>query len=175
MIRWGDIGTGRIAHRSDHEPRRKRKRWLKTVPRAQIRGKILFPKPRSRRTTNQHNSPIVISNWRYFGNKGQQQKAKIGGKPTPFKQTSGETQIQLQQHKSPHVGRLRSASIGKGRRRLTRTSSMTPAGRVLICSFPPIDYTVLCILCYAWFCIVSCSLQFPMSSYQVLKAARIIL
>ena len=44
-----------------------------------MRGEILFPKPRSRQTTNQHNSLIVISNWRYFGNKGQQQKAQIGG------------------------------------------------------------------------------------------------
>ena len=34
-------------------------------------GEILFLKSSSRRTTNQYNSPIVIPNWRYFGNKGQ--------------------------------------------------------------------------------------------------------
>ena len=34
-------------------------------------GEFFFPKSRSRRTTNQHNSPIVVPNWRYFGNKGQ--------------------------------------------------------------------------------------------------------
>ena len=64
MISWGDIGTNRTAHRSDHEPRTKTKRWLQTAPRAQMRGEILFPKPRSRRTTRQQNSPIAISNWR---------------------------------------------------------------------------------------------------------------
>ena len=78
MMRWGDIGTGRTSYRSVHEPRRERKRWLKMAPRARMRGEILFPKPRSRRTTNHHNSPIVISNWRYFGNKGQQQKQRLG-------------------------------------------------------------------------------------------------
>ena len=81
-----------------------------------MRGEISFPKSRSRRTTNQHNSPIVIPNWRYFGNKGLQQRAQIGGETTPFKQTSQRTRIiQLQQHESPPARRLRLANIGKGR------------------------------------------------------------
>ena len=150
MIRWGGIGTGRTAHRSDHEPRRKRKRWLQTAPRAQMRGEISFPKPRSRWTTNQYNSPLVISNWRR-----QQQKAQIGGETTPFKQTSGKTRIQLQQHKSPPVRRLSSASIGKERRRLTRTSSTIEAEGQLISSFLPSGHAVYCLyalLCVFLFC-----------------------
>ena len=49
-----------------------------------MRGEILFPISRSRRTRNQHNSPIVVPNWRYFGNKGQQRKAQIGGGYCPI-------------------------------------------------------------------------------------------
>ena len=92
----GDIGTGRTAHRSDHEPRRKRKRWLQTAPRAQMRGETLFLEPRSGWTTNHHNSPIAISNWRCFGIiKGQRRRAQIGGETTPCKQTSRGIRKQL--------------------------------------------------------------------------------
>ena len=82
---------------------------------------------------------------------GTTAKSTDWGEITSFKQTLGKTRIQLQQHKSSPVRRLRSASIGKGRHRLTRTSSMTPAGRVLICSFPPCSHAVWCVLCYAFF------------------------
>ena len=55
--------------------------------------------------------------------KGQPRRAQIGGGTTPFKQTSWRTRMQLQQHESPPARRLRLATIGKGRRRLTRTNS----------------------------------------------------
>ena len=64
--------------------------------------------------------------------KGTTRRAQIGRETTPFKQTSRRTRIELQQHESPPARRLRLASNDKGRHRLTRTSSMTPAGRVMI-------------------------------------------
>ena len=55
------------------------------------------------------------------------------GETTLFKQTSWRAGImQLQQHESPPTRRLRLANIGKGRHRLTRTSSVTPEGRAMI-------------------------------------------
>ena len=81
----GDIGTGSTTHWSDHEPWRKRKMWLQTAPRAQIRGEILFLKPRSGWTTKHHKSPLAISKWRWFGsNKGQQRREQIGVETTPI-------------------------------------------------------------------------------------------
>ena len=64
--------------------------------------------------------------------RNDREKHRLGEETTPFKQASRRIRIQLQQYESPPARRLRSASIGKGRRRLTRTSSMTPAGRVMI-------------------------------------------
>ena len=64
---------------------------------------------------------------------GTTAKSTDWGKTTPFKQTSWRTRIMyLQQHESPPTRRLRLANIGKGRHRLTRARSMTPAGRVMI-------------------------------------------
>ena len=64
--------------------------------------------------------------------KGTTAKSTDGRETTPFKQTSRRTRIKLQQHESPLARRLRLASNGKGRHRLMRTSSTTPAGRVMI-------------------------------------------
>ena len=117
-----------------------------------MKGEILFLKPRSRRTTRQHNSPTAILNWRWFGNnKRQKRKAHIGGETTPFKQTSRETRKQLQQHESPTVRRLRSAGINEGRHRLTRTSSTMEAEGRENCSFLPSGHAVYCMLCCACF------------------------
>ena len=73
------------------------------------------------------------------------------GDYTPFTQTSRRTRMQLQQHESPPARRLRLASNGKRRHRLTRTSSTTPAARVMIRSFLPSGHAVYCILCCAYF------------------------
>ena len=59
---------------------------------------------------------------------GTTAKSTDWGGDHPFKQTSRGTRKQLQQHESPQVRRLRSAGISKGRRRLTKTSGMIPAG-----------------------------------------------
>ena len=59
-------------------------------------------------------------------------RAQIGGETTPFKQNSQRTRVQLQQHESPPARRLRLASNGKGRHRLTRTSSTIEVERVMI-------------------------------------------
>ena len=71
-------------------------------------------------------------------------KSTDWGETTPFKQTSRGTRSQLQQHESQPVGRLPSAGIGEERHRLTKTSSMMPAGRVPNCSFLPSGHAVLC-------------------------------
>ena len=106
------------------------------------------------------NEPLQLAD-RYFElvtfrqQKGTTAKSTDWGETTPFKQTSRRTRMQLQQHESPPVRKLRLASIGKGRHRLTRISSMTPAGLVMIRSFLPkwpccILYALLCVFLFCF-------------------------
>ena len=176
MIRWGDIGTGRIAHRSDHEPRRKRKNMVANgTPSTDEGGDFI-----SQTEAGTDNEPLQLAN-RHFElvilrqQKGTTAKSTDWGETTPFKQTSRRTRIQPQQHVSPPARRLRSASISKGRRRLTRTSSAIEIEGLLIRLFLfSGHHAVYCMLCCACFCFVFSSLKFPMLSCQVLKATRLI-
>ena len=131
--------------------------WLQTAPRAQIRGQILFFKSRLGWTMRHHKSPLALSNWR---------KAHIGGETTSFKQTLRGTRKQQQQHKSPSA-----AGISEGRCRLSRTSNsfLAEKGKLFISA------QWLCCILYAFLCIFcSAFLQFPLLSYQVLEATRVI-
>ena len=65
--------------------------------------------------------------------KGTTAKSTYWGGDYPVQTDFAEnTNVVTAQHESPPARRLRLASNGKGRHRLTRTSSMTPVGRVMI-------------------------------------------
>ena len=94
-------------------------------------GEIFFFRNRGR--DGPRTNTTRRSSFRTGDTSATRDEAQIGGENTPFKKTSWRTRImQLQQHESPPTRRLLLANIGKGRHRLTRTSSMTPAGRVII-------------------------------------------
>ena len=163
MIWWGDIGTERTTHCSDYKLRRKRIKWLQTALWAQVRGEIRFFKSRLGWTTNHRKSPLAISKWRCFGNnKGQQQRAQIGGDTAPFSRLRGEPENSNNSTSRRPLGGCDQPATARGD---------LSGGRTVSCSFLPRGYAVHCMLCCAFFCFAF--LQFPLLSYRVLKAKQI--
>ena len=86
---------------------------------------------------------------------GTAAKSTYRGETTLYKSISGETRMQQQHNKCQLERTLLSAGNSEGRRRRSKTSSLTLGDKWKMFSFLPKCYVVFCTLCCAFFCFVS--------------------